>query len=58
MCVDKQVDIVKSDILSFIGHGAVELWIKSNTCIFGGRGWRRHTVLAIRAFNIHSIGTY
>lgn len=58
MPVDKQVDIVKSDILSFIGHGAVELRIKSNACIFGGRGWGRHTVLAIRVFYIHSIGTY
>lgn len=35
MPVDKQVNIVKSDILSSVGHEAVELRIKSNARIFG-----------------------
>lgn len=58
MPVDKQIDIIKSDILSFIGHGAVELRIKSNACIFGDRVWATHTMLVIRVFYIHSVGIY
>ena len=59
MSVDKQVNVVRSDIPSSFGHGAVESRIKSGaSSVFGDRGWRRPTMLAITVFFIHSIGTY
>lgn len=50
MPVDKQVNIIKSDILSSIGHEAVELRIKSNAYIFG------HFYRGLE--EIHSAGYY